>query len=100
MIMELEAILVKEGLTASASRDEIKAVRKRKEKLKDLEGIDTSNIIEETRGRRSRTSANSFFAPRRNDPIDLGDGDEDEDEDDSSEGDPNVELQDDDDDED
>jgi hypothetical protein len=64
---------------------EIKAVRKRKEKLKDLEGIDTSNIIEEPRGRRSRASANSFFAPRRNDPVDLGDEDEEEEEDEDGE---------------
>lgn len=72
---------------------EIKAVKKRKEKLKDLEGIDTSNIIEESRGRRSRSSANAFFAPpQRKDPIDSDEEGEDEDEDeagdedDSSEG--------------
>lgn len=123
MIMELEGLLRKEGLTANASKDgmlpqqlsfihvnplqsvlilfyfelaEIKAVKKRKEKLKDLEGIDTSNIIEESsRGRRSRSSANSFFAPppQRKDPVvDSDEEDEDEgedeagDEDDSSEG--------------
>lgn len=122
MILELEGLLRKEGLTANASKDgmlshqlsfihvnplqsvliafyfklaEIKAVKKRKEKLKDLEGIDTSNIIEESsRGRRSRSSANSFFAPppQRKDPVDSDEEDEDEDEDeagdedDSSEG--------------
>lgn len=66
---------------------EIKVVRKRKEKLKDLEGIDTSNIIEESRGRRSRASSNSFFAPQRSKPIQLGDEDEDEDEDEEQESD-------------
>jgi hypothetical protein len=55
--------------------------------LKDLEGIDTSNIIGESRGRRSRTSANSFFAPQRSAPVDLGDEDEDEDEDEEQESD-------------
>ena len=65
---------------------DIKAVRKRKQKLKDLEGIDTSNIIGESRGRRSRTSA-SFFAPQRSEPVDLGDEDEDEDEEEEQESD-------------
>lgn len=53
--------------------------------MKDLEGIDTSNIIGESRGRRSRTSANSFFAPQRSAPVDLGDEDVDEDQDEDEE---------------
>ncbi|XP_024359249.1 uncharacterized protein [Physcomitrium patens] len=106
LIKEMEAILLKEGLTANASKDDIKAVKKRKEKLKDLEGMDTSNIIVESTGRprRAAASANNFFAPKPSKPIDLGEEDEDEDDDEEqesdSEEDPNVELQDDDDDDD
>lgn len=65
---------------------EIKAVKKRKEKLKDLEGIDTSNIIVESRGRRAASAAN-FFAPKRVEPVDLSeDEEEEEQESDSEEG--------------
>lgn len=68
---------------------DIKAVKKRKEKLKDLEGMDTSNIIVESTGRprRAAASANNFFAPKPSKPIDLGEEDEDEDDDEEQESD-------------
>lgn len=61
-------------------------MKKRKEKLKDLEGIDMSNIIVESRGRRAASAAN-FFAPKRVEPVDLSeDEEEEEQESDSEEG--------------
>ncbi|PPD80013.1 hypothetical protein GOBAR_DD23047 [Gossypium barbadense] len=41
LIKELEDILSKEGLSANPSEKEVKDVRKRKERAKELEGIDT-----------------------------------------------------------
>lgn len=51
-------------------------MRKRKEKLKDLEGIDTSNIIVESRGRRA--AAANFFAPKYTEVADMSDEDDQE----------------------
>jgi hypothetical protein len=73
LIRELEAILNREGLSVHASKEEIRSVRKRKEKLKDLEGIDTSNIIVESRGRRA--AAANFFAPKYTEVADMSDED-------------------------
>ncbi|KAM0875856.1 hypothetical protein ACQ4PT_036534 [Festuca glaucescens] len=53
LIKELEDILEKEGLSSHPSEKEIKAVKKRKERAKDLEGIDMSNIITSSRRRSS-----------------------------------------------
>ncbi|KAG9451082.1 hypothetical protein H6P81_011047 [Aristolochia fimbriata] len=53
---ELEEILKKEGLSRNPSEKEIKAVKKKKERAKELEGIDTSNIVSSSRRRSS-----SFF---------------------------------------
>ncbi|XP_024530977.1 transcriptional regulator ATRX homolog [Selaginella moellendorffii] len=60
LIKELESILQKEGLNRNSSEKELKAVRKKKDKQKDLEGIDVGNIITEGRGRRQ---ANLFYEP-------------------------------------
>ncbi|KAL1290584.1 hypothetical protein HN51_059077 [Arachis hypogaea] len=58
LIKELEEILSREGLSSDPSEKEIKEVRKKKERAKELEGIDLSNIVSSSR-RRSVTS----FAP-------------------------------------
>lgn len=58
LIEELEQILAKEGLSSDPSEKDIKEVKKQKERSKELEGIDTSNIVSSSR-RRSTTS----FAP-------------------------------------
>ncbi|CAH8383161.1 unnamed protein product [Eruca vesicaria subsp. sativa] len=58
LIEELEQILAKEGLSSDPSEKEIKEVKKKKDRTKELEGIDTSNIVSSSR-RRSTTS----FAP-------------------------------------
>ncbi|XVE55355.1 hypothetical protein DITRI_Ditri03aG0152000 [Diplodiscus trichospermus] len=81
LIKELEEILSKEGLSANPSEKEIKEVRKRKERAKELEGIDTSNIVLSSR----RRSTTSFVAPPRPKIPDVSDDDESEegDEDDS-----------------
>lgn len=55
LIKELEEILAKEGLSTSPSEKEIKEVKKRKERARELEGIDLSNIVSSSR-RRSTTS--------------------------------------------
>ncbi|KAL0697165.1 hypothetical protein Bca4012_064345 [Brassica carinata] len=64
LIEELEQILAKEGLSSDPSEKEIKEVKKQKERSKELEGIDTSNIVSSSR-RRSTTS----FAPPPNPRI-------------------------------
>ncbi|KAJ6337423.1 hypothetical protein OIU76_007156 [Salix suchowensis] len=59
LIKELEEILSREGLSSNPSEKEIKEVRKKKERAKELEGIDLSNIVTSSR----RRSATSFVAP-------------------------------------
>ncbi|CAA7042012.1 unnamed protein product [Microthlaspi erraticum] len=48
LIEELEQILAKEGLSSDPSEKEIKEVKKNKDISKELEGIDTSNIVSST----------------------------------------------------
>ncbi|KAI4307282.1 hypothetical protein L6164_030486 [Bauhinia variegata] len=88
LIKELEEILSKEGLSSNPSEKEIKEVRRKKERAKELEGIDISNIVSSSR----RRSTTSFAAPQKpkvqvetndNDTKDSDDDkDEEEDEDD------------------
>ncbi|KAK8965890.1 hypothetical protein KSP40_PGU013570 [Platanthera guangdongensis] len=75
LIKELEDILVKEGLSSNPSDKEIKAVKKLKERARELEGIDTSNIVSSSR-RRSTFS----FIPTPKPKIEAGSGEDDEDE--------------------
>ncbi|KAM7518886.1 hypothetical protein LguiB_017848 [Lonicera macranthoides] len=89
---ELEEILSREGLSANPSEKEIKEVKKKKERAKELEGIDASNIVFSSR-RRSTTS----FVPPPKPKItvesdaddDSEDSENDDDEDDSDSGDDN-----------
>lgn len=60
LIKELEGILSRQGLSSNASEKEIKAVKRKLERERDLEGIDMTNIIIEPRGRRSTAQV---FAP-------------------------------------
>lgn len=76
LIKELEDMLEKEGLSKNPSEKEIKAVKKRKERAKELEGIDMSNII--TSSRRRSTSS---FIPLPPPPKIEADSDDDEDDD-------------------
>lgn len=98
LIKELEKILSGEGLSTNPSEKEIKEVKKRKERAKELEGIDLSNIVSNTR----RRSTTSFVPPPRpklppkedknddkkddssNDDASDGEKDDDDDEDDDS----------------
>ncbi|XP_059280438.1 uncharacterized protein LOC132034179 isoform X2 [Lycium ferocissimum] len=81
LIKELEKILSAEGLSPNPSEKEIKEVKKRKERAKELEGIDLSNIVSNTR----RRSTTSFVPPPRpksppkKDKNDDKDGDTNED---------------------
>ncbi|KAI8004595.1 hypothetical protein LOK49_LG08G01610 [Camellia lanceoleosa] len=59
VIKELEEILSREGLSKDPSEKEIKEVKKRKDRAKELEGIDMSNIVSSTR----RRSTTSFVPP-------------------------------------
>ncbi|CAM0146016.1 unnamed protein product [Urochloa decumbens] len=76
LIKELQDMLEKEGLSKNPSEKEIKAVKKRKERAKELEGIDMSNII--TSSRRRSTSS---FIPLPPPPKIEDDSDDDEDDD-------------------
>ncbi|KAK1404123.1 CHZ domain-containing protein [Heracleum sosnowskyi] len=59
IVKELEKILEKEGLSRKPDEKDIKEVRKRKERAKELEGIDMSNIVQSSR----RRSTLSFIPP-------------------------------------
>eukprot|EP00249_Psilotum_nudum_P006188 c19523_g1_i1 orf=644-1618(-) len=61
LIKELKGILSREGLSSNPTEKEIRGVKRRKDREKDLEGIDTTNIILEPRGRRA--AAAGFFGP-------------------------------------
>ncbi|KAM7258447.1 hypothetical protein ACFE04_014188 [Oxalis oulophora] len=78
LIKELEEILSREGLSSRPSEKEINDVRKRREKAKELEGIDTSNIISSSRSRRSTTS---FIPPPKTKIPDIDDSGEESDDD-------------------
>ncbi|TVU24704.1 hypothetical protein EJB05_27157 [Eragrostis curvula] len=84
LIKELEDILEKEGLSKNPSEKEIKAVKKRKERAKELEGIDTSNIITSSRRRNA-----SNFIPLPPPPKVVADSD---DEDDAEDDDDDEEI--------
>ncbi|XP_065881126.1 uncharacterized protein [Euphorbia lathyris] len=74
LIKELKEILSKEGLSSNPSEKEIKEVKKRKERAKELEGIDMSNIVSSSR-RRSTTSY--VPPPKPKLPVDSDDSDAD-----------------------
>lgn len=61
LVKELEGILSREGLSKNPSEKEIKDCRKRKDRARELEGIDMSNIISSSR----RRSTFSFVAPKK-----------------------------------
>ncbi|XP_057974023.1 uncharacterized protein LOC131161964 isoform X1 [Malania oleifera] len=79
LIKELEEILSREGLSPNPSEKEIKEVKKKKERAKELEGIDMGNIVSSSR----RRSTTSFIAPPKPIvPVQTGGDDEVEDSDD------------------
>ncbi|XP_010272780.1 PREDICTED: HIRA-interacting protein 3 [Nelumbo nucifera] len=90
LIKELEEILAKEGLSTNPSEKEIKTVRKKKERAKELEGIDMSNIVSSSR----RRSTASYVIPPKPQKAEIdsteeeddadGDDDDEDDEDDAS----------------
>ncbi|KAE8715453.1 auxin-induced protein 5NG4 [Hibiscus syriacus] len=86
LVKELEEILSKEGLSANPSEKEIKDVRRKKERARELEGIDMSNIVSSSR----RRSTTSFVPPPKPKIPDVSDDDEseesDEDDDDEDDG--------------
>uniref|UniRef100_A0A5B7CBB8 Putative glutamic acid-rich protein n=1 Tax=Davidia involucrata TaxID=16924 RepID=A0A5B7CBB8_DAVIN len=88
LIKELAEILSREGLSTNPSEKEIKEVRKRKERAKELEGIDTSNIVSSSR-RRSTSSFVTLPKPKPKVPVESdvddaedtdNDGEDDDDE--------------------
>ncbi|TYI76074.1 hypothetical protein E1A91_D06G051400v1 [Gossypium mustelinum] len=93
LIKELEDILSKEGLSANPSEKEVKDVRKRKERAKELEGIDTGNIVISSR----RRPTTSFTPPPKPKIPDVSSDDESEESDeDDGDGDDDDEDADDD----
>ncbi|KAF8694358.1 hypothetical protein HU200_038280 [Digitaria exilis] len=87
LIKELEDMLKKEGLSKNPSEKEIKAVKKRKERAKELEGIDMSNIITSSR----RRSTSSFIPLPPPPKIEADSDDDDDDAEDDDEDEENVE---------
>ncbi|CAN0892572.1 hypothetical protein LINGRAHAP2_LOCUS17618 [Linum grandiflorum] len=92
LIKELEAILSKENLSSNPSEKEIKEVRRKKERAKELEGIDMSNIVSSSR----RRSTSSYVPPPKPKvPIESDseseEEDDDEEEDDEDDDDNNEE---------
>ncbi|XP_022034749.1 transcription initiation factor TFIID subunit 11 isoform X2 [Helianthus annuus] len=83
LIKELQEILSKEGLSTNPSEKEIKDVKRRKERAKELEGIDMSNIVQ---GSRRRSTTFPPPPPKPKEPIES-DSDESEDEDGSDDAD-------------
>ncbi|KAF3323803.1 eukaryotic translation initiation factor 5B-like protein [Carex littledalei] len=92
LIKELGEILIKEGLSTNPSEKEIKEVKKRKEKAKELEGIDMSNIISSSR---RRSSAFSYIPPPKPPKLELSSSsdDDDDDEDDDNDEDDDVDME-------
>ncbi|XP_031373904.1 ABC transporter F family member 4 isoform X1 [Punica granatum] len=78
LIKELEEILSKEGLSSNPSEKEIKEVKRRKERARELEGIDMSNIVSSSR---RRTTSSYIPPPKPKIPVDS-EGEESEDTDD------------------
>ncbi|PWA78054.1 hypothetical protein CTI12_AA198490 [Artemisia annua] len=76
LIKELQQLLSKEGLSTNPSEKEIKEVKRRKEKAKELEGIDMSNIVV---GSRRRSTFSFVPPPKPNEPIESDSDDESED---------------------
>ncbi|KAF5740313.1 DNA ligase 1-like isoform X2 [Tripterygium wilfordii] len=74
LIKELEEILARERLSSNPSEKEIKEVKRRKDRAKELEGIDMNNIVSSSR----RRSTTTFAAPPKPPPV-VTDGDESED---------------------
>lgn len=85
LMEELEAILSRQGLSLNPSDKEIKRVKQKLAREKDMEGMDTTNIILEPRGRRATSQ---LFAPVYNPPLAEYDSDEDgeEEEEESEDG--------------
>ncbi|KAJ7959124.1 DNA ligase 1-like isoform X1 [Quillaja saponaria] len=76
LIKELQEILSREGLSSNPAEKEIKDVRRKKERARELEGIDMSNIVSSSR----RRSTRSFVAPPPKAKIPVqADGDDAED---------------------
>ncbi|KAJ4700658.1 DNA ligase 1-like isoform X1 [Melia azedarach] len=80
LIKELEDILSREGLSSNPSEKEIKEVRKKKERARELEGIDMSNIVTSSR----RRSTTSFIPPPKPKIPDVSESSDSEDSDDDS----------------
>ncbi|KAJ6798328.1 eukaryotic translation initiation factor 5B-like [Iris pallida] len=81
LIKELEEILEREGLSTNPSEKDIKSVKKKKERAKELEGIDMSNIVTSSR---RRTTSNYIPPPKPKVESESDEDEENEDEDDDN----------------
>ncbi|KAL6501043.1 hypothetical protein OROHE_025240 [Orobanche hederae] len=75
IVMELEGILSREGLSKNPTEKEIKDCKKRKDRARELEGIDMSNIISSSR-RRSAFSPVTPGIHAKKDKVDAKDSKE------------------------
>ncbi|WOL02804.1 DNA ligase 1 [Canna indica] len=82
LIKELEEILKKEGLTINPSEKEIKAVKKKKERARELEGIDMSNIVSSSR---RRTASSYIPLPKPKIEVESEEEEEEEEEEENEE---------------
>ncbi|KAK4756221.1 hypothetical protein SAY87_006348 [Trapa incisa] len=93
LIKELEEILSREGLSSNPSEKQIKAFKRRKDRAKELEGIDMSNIVSSSR----RRSTSSYVPPPKpkirvdSESEESEDSDDDDDDDDDDEDEDNNE---------
>ncbi|KAJ3697458.1 hypothetical protein LUZ61_001163 [Rhynchospora tenuis] len=87
LIKELKDILEKEGLSTNPSEKEIKEVKRRKDRAKELEGIDMSNIITSSR---RRSSAFSYIPPPKPPKLELSSSSSEDEDDDEEEDDDDV----------
>ncbi|KAK9167613.1 hypothetical protein Scep_002804 [Stephania cephalantha] len=83
LIKELEDILKSEGLSTNPSEKDIKTVKKRKERTKELEGIDLSNIVSTSR---RRSSFSSMIPPKPQTPVESDEEESEEHESNDEEG--------------
>eukprot|EP01025_Chloroclados_australasicus_P050497 TRINITY_DN5810_c0_g1_i1.p1 TRINITY_DN5810_c0_g1~~TRINITY_DN5810_c0_g1_i1.p1 ORF type:complete len:260 (+),score=65.73 TRINITY_DN5810_c0_g1_i1:198-977(+) len=81
-------LLAKHGLAPNSGPDEIRKVKAKLERDRELDGIDTANIVDVSRGRRA-ASRFAIRKPANNENDKPGQSDDDDDEDDDDDGDDN-----------
>ncbi|CAL5225223.1 g8011 [Coccomyxa viridis] len=71
VIQRLEDLLSKHGLAKDSSAEEVARVKRNLKKERDLDGMDTKNILESSRSRRSRPVHSAYVASHSDDDEDV-----------------------------